>query len=60
MDPINSGPGLEPQMYAMKKAMDTQAEGIMKILESIQPSAPSGEGSGAALTGLGQNLDIRA
>ncbi len=60
MDPISSGPGLEPQIYAMKKAMDIQSEGIMKILESIQPSAPSDGSTGASLTGLGQNLDIRA
>ncbi|MGA9045148.1 hypothetical protein [Sulfuricurvum sp.] len=61
MDSINSNPGMGPQIYAMKKAMETQGQGLMKLLDSAQVSvdtkpAPS---SGSSLTGLGQTLDIR-
>lgn len=57
MDSINSNPGTIPELYAMKKAMEIQGQGIMKVLESASP-APSV--SGSELTGLGQNLDIKA
>lgn len=59
MDPISSSTlssGLE--INAMKKAMEIQGQGIMKVLESAMPS--SGNASGSELTGLGQNLDIKA
>ncbi len=56
MDSINSSMGMGPQMYAMKKAIDTQEQGIMKLLES----APTPSSSSAELTGLGQTLDIKA
>jgi len=62
MDPISSsslGSGLE--IYAMKKAIDIQGQGIMKVLESAMPSfGNSANASGSELTGLGQNLDIKA
>ena len=62
MDPISStnlGTGLE--IYAMKKAMEVQGAGIMKVLESAMPSSGnSATASGSELTGLGQNLDIKA
>jgi len=61
MDPISSSSlssGLE--IYAMKKAIDIQGQGIMKVLESAMPSSgSSGTASGSELTGLGQNLDIK-
>lgn len=59
MDPISSSnvsSGLE--IYAMKKAMEVQGQGIMKVLESAMPSTANA--SGSELTGLGQNLDIKA
>lgn len=61
MDSINSNSGTGLELYAMKKAIEVQGEGIMKILESAMPSSDlSGSISVSALTGLGQNLDIKA
>jgi hypothetical protein len=61
MDPINSGTGTLPQIYAMKKAMEVQGREVMKALESISPSSAQPSGiSGAGITGLGQTLDIKA
>lgn len=60
MDPINSNANTGPQMYAMKKAIEVQGEGIMKVLESAQnTNTESSAGSSASATGIGQNLDIR-
>lgn len=60
MDPINSSAGMGPEMYAMKKAIDTQGQGIIKLLESIPTPQETPSSSTSELTGLGQNLDIRA
>lgn len=61
MNSIHSNIGTGPELYAMKKAIDVQAQGIMKMLESTSPaSLQSNTASGADLTGLGQNLDIKA
>lgn len=61
MDSINSNMGMGPELYAMKKAIDVQSQAILKVLESTSPaSAQSNTASGADLTGLGQNLDIKA
>lgn len=56
MEPINSNVGIGTEIYAIKKAIEVQEEGIMKVLAS-ESSAPSV--SGSELTGLGQNLDIK-
>jgi hypothetical protein len=51
----------EPQLYAMKKAMDIQSQSMTKLLESAQElSQSSNQTSGSSLTGLGQTLDLRA
>ncbi|MDO9055349.1 MAG: hypothetical protein Q8M43_13745 [Sulfuricurvum sp.] len=61
MDSINSNMGMGPELYAMKKAIDVQSQGILKVLESTSSaSAQSNTASGADLTGLGQKLDIKA
>jgi len=61
MDSINSNMGMGPEIYAMKKAIDVQSQAILKVLESTSPASPhSNAASGADLTGLGQNLDIKA
>jgi hypothetical protein len=60
MDSINSSMGMGPQMYALKKAIDTQDQGIMKLLESTPNPQDSNASLAAELTGLGQNLDIKA
>jgi hypothetical protein len=61
MDSINSNGGMGPEIFAMKKAMEIQGQGVMKLLESAQPQAIASTDSslGSAVTGLGQNLDIR-
>ncbi len=57
MDSISSNTMSVPQIYAMKKAMEIEEQGLMKILGSaIQPDIASG----SSLTGLGQTLDLRA
>lgn len=60
MDPINSQGGMGPQMYALKKAIDSQEQGIMKLLESAPVPQDSNASLAAELTGIGQNLDIKA
>lgn len=60
MDSINSNMGTGLEMYAMKKAMETQGQGLMKLLDSAQaPETQSEPSSSASITGLGQTLDIR-
>lgn len=61
MDSVNSRSSSGAALYAMKKAMDVQGQGILKVLESAQaPTFSSASGSGASVTGIGQKLDIRA
>jgi hypothetical protein len=57
MDSLNNNLGMGPELYAMKKAMEIQGQGVMKVLESASPTPTV---SGSELTGLGQNLDIKA
>ncbi len=51
MDPINSNVSTTTQLYALKKAIDLQWQGVMQVLESA---------SASSVTGIGQTLDIRA
>ena len=60
MDPINASAGMSPDINAMKKATEVQEIVIAQLMESIVPSAPAQGVSGAGLTGIGQNLDIKA
>lgn len=57
MDSINNNLGTGPELYAMKKAMEIQGQGVMEVLES---AAPAPTVSSSELTGLGQSLDIKA
>ena len=59
MQGIQSGPSLDAQIYAMKKAMDVQGQGTLKVLESAGLQSPAKGSSGAAVTGIGQKLDIK-
>lgn len=58
MDSIDSNLGMGPEMYAMKKAIQTQEQGLMKLLDSAQAPAVT-ESSSSSSIGLGQTLDIR-
>ncbi len=49
-----------PQIFALKKAMEIQEQGVMKVLESAQEPAAVSSTSGSSLTGIGQTLDLRA
>ena len=71
MDSLNSNTGMGPQMYALKHATNSEAQNVLKVLESMdvlkrvdtpQAAVPIQEAAstGAELTGLGQKLDIRA
>ena len=57
MQGISSGPSMDAQIYAMKKAIDVQSQGTLKVLESA--TAQTQQTSGASLTGIGQKLDIK-
>jgi len=63
MDGIQSAPSLDSQMYAMKKATDSQGENVLKLLETTsidnKNSRPDSKLS-AAITGLGQKIDLKA
>ncbi len=53
------GPSIQAEMFAVKKANETQAVGLEKILESSK--VPQQDAQVAAqITGLGQQLDLRA
>jgi hypothetical protein len=61
MDPINSNSMTQPQIFAMKKAMEVEGQGLMKLLDSAQaPVESSNSTLASSLTGIGQNLDLRA
>lgn len=61
MDSVNSTSSTGAALYAMKKAMDVQGQGILKVLESAQaPVSSSVTSAGSSVTGIGQTLDIRA
>lgn len=47
-------------MYALKKAIDSHEQGIMKLLENIPAPSVTSSSPSAELTGIGQNLDIKA
>ena len=58
---IGSGPSLDAQLFAMKKATEVQGESIIKVLEdtALQTQQQVQEKNAADLTGLGQKLDIK-
>ena len=61
MNSVNAQSGMGPQIYAMKKATEVQETAMMKILESAQTQSARLQGaSGAKLTGVGSNLDVKA
>lgn len=50
-----------PQIYALKKATEVQSEAVIKTLEgSGVQSAQTQKSNGSGVTGIGQNLDIKA
>lgn len=65
---IGSGPPIQTQIDAMKKATDVQEQAVTQLLESSatqlqeQRNTPTAaeQVSGAELTGIGSGLDIRA
>ncbi|MBN2781964.1 MAG: hypothetical protein JXQ66_01855 [Campylobacterales bacterium] len=56
------GPSLQAEMYAVRKANETQAVGLDKILEStkVPEQSQSMQSPSAQVTGVGQNLDTKA
>ncbi len=53
------GPSIQAEMFAVKKANETQAIGLDKMLESAKAPQQNNQ-IAAQLTGLGQQLDIKA
>ncbi|MCK9372332.1 MAG: hypothetical protein M0P91_03985 [Sulfuricurvum sp.] len=61
MDAISTNEGSGAGIYAMKKAMEVQSEGVLKVLESAKTDvSPLNQSSGSSLTGMGQTIDIKA
>lgn len=59
MDAISLNAVSSPEIFALKKAIEVQEQGVMKVLESTQVPTVSSN-SGSSLTGIGQTLDLRA
>lgn len=60
MDVVNTQSQTTASISAMKKAIDVQEQGLMKLLDSAQSQTPvTPVVDSSALTGLGQNLDIK-
>jgi len=59
MDSINANTMTASGVYALKKAIDLEGQGVMKVLESAQVP-PNQQNSGSSVTGIGQTLDLRA
>jgi hypothetical protein len=59
MDSINSNTMTASSISALKKAIDVEGQGVMKVLESAQVPT-SQQNSGSSITGIGQTLDLRA
>ncbi|MEA3523643.1 MAG: putative motility protein [Campylobacterota bacterium] len=60
MDSIQAHTSVTAPVSAMKKAIDVQEEGLMKLLESTQVPTPTSQTvNSSTVTGLGQNLDIK-
>ena len=58
--PVNTANISTPtQIDALKKSTDVQANQVLSALESIAP-APQQQVDTSALTGLGQQIDIKA
>ncbi len=53
------GPSIQAEMFAVKKANETQAVGLEKIFESTKLSQQDAQAV-AQITGMGQQLDIKA
>jgi hypothetical protein len=62
MPEINSGPSLDAQIYAMKKAVDIQKRDTLNVLENIGNVVQQTQSSvkTAELTGKGMNLDVKS
>lgn len=61
MDAVSGSEGSGAGIYAMKKAMEVQSQGVLKVLESAKvDAAPQNQSSGASITGMGQTIDIKA
>jgi hypothetical protein len=59
MDPITSNTTTVPELYALKKAIDLQGQGVMQVLESAQAPTSQQQSSASSITGIGQTLDLR-
>jgi hypothetical protein len=60
MQAVNSQSSPVGSMSAMKKAIDTQGQNVLKLLDSAQVSSSLQKPQDtSAITGLGKNLDIK-
>lgn len=57
---IGSGPPIQTQIDAMKKATDVQEQAVTQLQEQRNTPTAAEQVSGAELTGIGSGLDIRA
>lgn len=58
---IGSGPPIESQMFAMKKATEVQEQAVVKVLESSMEQTKEVEKAEVAkITEKGQKIDLMA
>lgn len=61
MEVGSTAPGMGPQTYSLKKANEIQEQAVSALLEGAKSQSTQPQKSGAPeLTGIGQNLDIKA
>lgn len=60
MTGVSNDSAMGPQLYAMKKATEVQANAVLKVLESAGVPQQGPQQSGASLTGIGRKIDIQA
>jgi len=61
MEVGSQAPAIGPQLYSLKKATEVQGQAVLKLLEGAESqSAQAQKSNGSELTGIGQNLDIKA
>ncbi len=60
MESVNNSGAMGLQLNTLKKAIEVQGETVLKVLESAGVPGQAQQASGASVTGIGQNLDVKA
>lgn len=60
MDSITSNTKVNTGLYAMKKALDSQEHAMINLIENLTAATQATTSPSAEITGIGQNLDVKA